>query len=76
VPTFRICIVNSDFRDCEDTHQPDAQAARKQALKGALQIGSDEIANGSAFFGAEISVACEGEVLERLMIAIGASTLR
>jgi hypothetical protein len=76
VPTFRICIVNSDFRDCEETHQPDAEAARKQALKGALQIGAEEIAGGSAFFGAEVSIAYEGEVLERMMIAIGASTLK
>jgi hypothetical protein len=76
VPTFRICIVNSDFRDCEDAHLQNVEAARKQALKGALQIGADEIAGGSTFFGAEVSVESDGEVLERMMVAIGASTLK
>ncbi len=76
MPTFRIQIVNKDFSDCDETDFPSADAARKQALKGALQIGMEEVCDGSPFFGAEVSIASDGKVVERMMIAIGASTLR
>ena len=75
MPTFQIRIVNSDFNDCSETDASDADEAKSIALKGALQIGTDEIRQGAAFFGAEVSVILDGETLNRTVVAIGASSL-
>lgn len=74
--TFRIHIVNQHFSDSEEVALPDIEAARKQGLKGALQIGAEEISNGSSFFGAEIRLESDGKVHERFMVAIGSSGLQ
>ena len=76
MPTYRISIVNKDFTATEDIDAADVAAARTEALKGALQIGTDEICEGKMFFGAEISIQGNGKATERLMIAIGATSLR
>ena len=74
--TFRIRIINKEFESvCEaNAHSPDA--ARSEALRAALQIGTDEVCEGKAFFGAEVAIENEHEPTERLVVAIGASTLR
>jgi hypothetical protein len=76
MPTFRIRIINKDSEAaCEaNAHSPDA--ARSEALRAALQIGSDEVCAGKPFFGAEVTIENEHEPTERLVIAIGASSLR
>lgn len=76
MPTYRITIINRDFRANEDIDAPSADAARIDALKGALQIGTDEICEGKMFFGAEVSIQGNGEAAERLMVAIGTSPLQ
>ena len=76
MPSYRICIVNHDFSASEDIDAPDAAAARRQALRGALNIGTDEVCDGKTFFGAEISIEADDANPERLMIAIGTSRLR
>lgn len=74
--TFSIHIVNSDFVSTNSLEASSPEAARSEALRGALQIGTEEICKGSPFFGAEISIKNGGEVVERMMVAIGSSTLR
>jgi hypothetical protein len=76
MPTYRISVVNKDFTASEDIDAPDVNAARTEALRGALHIGTDEICEGKMFFGAEISIQGDGKAAERLMIAIGTTPLR
>lgn len=76
MPTYRISIVNTDFTATEDIEAADANAARRQALRGALNIGTDEVCDGTSFFGAEITIQADGAAPERLMLAIGTSSLR
>ena len=74
MPTFRIRLTNKDFAASEELEAPTPEAARTNALRGALQIGTDEICAGKMFFGAEVCIECDGET-ERLLVAIGASPL-
>ena len=76
MPTFSIHVVNSDFTSSNSVDAASPEAARSEALMGALQIGVEEIRKGVPFFGAEIRIQNEDEVVERMMVAIGASTLQ
>lgn len=76
MPVYRIRVVNKDFRASNDVEHPDHKMALKAALKGAFQIGTDEVCGGKPFFGAEITIALDGDVLERRMVAIGATPLQ
>lgn len=76
VPAYRITIVNKDFSASEDVDASSTDAARTEALRGALNIGTDEICEGKMFFGAEISIQGNGGAPERLMVAIGTTPLR
>jgi hypothetical protein len=75
VPTFQIRLVNRDFTSTNHIDADDPDSARTEALKGALQIGTEEICAGKSFFGAEICVERENGEVERMMVAIGASPL-
>ena len=74
--TFSIRVVNSDFETCNDVEAPDLEHARAHGLRAALGIGSDELCKGTQFFGAEIRVEIDGEVQQRLVLAMGASPLQ
>ena len=76
VPAYRITIVNKDFTASEDVEAAGSDVARTEALRGALNIGTDEICEGKMFFGAEITIQGDGKAPEWLMVAIGASSLR
>ena len=72
---YRIHVIDHDFTATEEIQASDLAAARVHALKGALSIGTDEVCSGKPFFGAEISIECEGAKPERMLIAIGTSPL-
>lgn len=74
--SFCIRVTNKDFESESDTEAADPMAARAAALRGALRIGIDEICKGNSFFGAEVAIEENNEVIERLVIAMGASPLR
>ena len=76
MPTFRIRIINNEFDNSNEIERPSADAVRADALKGALQIGVDEVCNGTPFFGAEIRIEEGDQVVERLVVAVGVSSLR
>ena len=76
MPAYCITIINKDFTASEDIEAASQDAARSEALRGALNIGTDEICEGKMFFGAEISIQGDGGTPERMMIAIGTSPLR
>ena len=76
MPTFRIRVINTEFDDSNEIDRPSADQARAEALKSALQIGVDEVCKGTPFFGAEVRVENGGEIVERLVVAVGVSPLR
>ena len=76
MPTFRVTVVNSEFSAWEDHNLPSLDAARKQGLKAALAMGSDEVCRGKAFFGAEILVEADGDLASRSVVSIGTSPLQ
>ncbi len=76
MPIFRITVADSDFSHWADVDVRDVAAARTAALKSALEIGSAELQQGKTFFAAEVRVDRELETCERLIVAIGTSTLR
>jgi hypothetical protein len=76
VPSFQIRLVNSDYEACNDVDASDFEAARKQALRAALEIGAEELCGGTPFFGAEVSVELDGKLKERFLVSIGQSPLR
>ena len=76
MPIYRVHIRNRDFQSTADGDHTDDKQAMREALRGVLAIGSEEVANGKAFFGAELSLALDGEIVERWMIAIGSSSLQ
>lgn len=76
MPTFSIHIVNSSFVSSNSLDAPSSEAARSEALEGALRIGVDEVCKGNPFFAAEIRIQSGDETIERLVVAIGASALQ
>ena len=73
---FQIRLTNTDFENSSEIERPSVEEARAEAMKSALQIGVDEVCSGAAFFGAEVRIESEGGTLERLVVAIGVSSLR
>ena len=76
MPKYSIRVVNRDFATTNEYELSSMEAARTEALKSALQIGSEEVWEGKAFFAAEISIENDHEPTERMMVAVGASPLR
>jgi hypothetical protein len=76
MPKFRIRIVNSAFSAEEEQEVPDFEAAKREGLKGALNIGVDQVLKGEPFFGAEVSVDSEGDQRVRFLVSVGASPLQ
>lgn len=74
--TFRITVVNNTFKASDDHELATIGEANREALKGALQIGVDEVCGGMPFFGAEVRVEDDGEVVSRFVVSIGASPLQ
>jgi len=76
MPTFQIRVINTDYDDSSEVDRPSTDEARAEALKGALQMGVEEVCNGSPFFGAEVCIESGNQVLERMIVAVGVSPLR
>ena len=76
MPTYQIRVVNSDFEASNEAEVSSFEIARQQALRAALQIGTEEVCNGAQFFGAEVRVMLEGELSERFLVSIGQSHLK
>ena len=76
MPTFQIRVINTDYDDSSEVDRPSTDEARAEALKAALQIGVEEVCNGAPFFGAEVCVESDSEVLERMIVSVGVSPLR
>ena len=76
MPSYSIHVVNEDFATATDHELPSMGAARTEGIRGALQIGVQEVSEGKSFFGAEITIKNEHEPTERMIVAIGCSPLK
>jgi hypothetical protein len=75
MPTFLISVLNETFSACEEHELTTATAARDEAIKGALAIGSDEVVKGKQFFGAEVKIEHGDELIGRFVVSVGASPI-
>jgi hypothetical protein len=76
VPPFRIIVVNESSSAADAHDLSSAEQAQREAIKSALQIGTEEILNGKPFFGAEAKVEHAGEVVKRFVVSMGVSPLQ
>ena len=76
VKLFQIHVVNSDFESQNEFHAESVEGAARQALRAALDLGTDEVCKGTRFFGAEVRVELDGELQQRFVIGIGQSPLQ
>ena len=76
MPMYRISVIDQTFRACNEHECSTHDAAREHGIKAALAIGSEEVAKGKPFFGAEVRVELHKEILGRFLVSIGASPLQ
>ena len=73
---FCIRVTNQSFESQNEHDVPTLEEASAAAIKGALQIGADEIDLANPFFAAEIRIERDGEHLARYVVSLGVSPLR
>jgi hypothetical protein len=76
MPPFRISVINHNFASSDEYDLPSSEVAEREAIKSALQIGTDEVIKGKPFFGAEAKVEHDGQLVGRFVVSIGVSPLR
>ena len=76
MPTYRISVINHIFSSCNHHDAPTLDAANKQGLQSALAIGTEEIVNGTPFFGAEVRIEDGDKLVHRFVVSIGTSPLQ
>ena len=76
MPLFNISVVNQTFETENEHELPTEEAARKQAIRGALEIGIEEVGESEQLFAAEVKVEHEGKKLARYFVSVGVSQLR
>ena len=75
MPKYLIQLVNDEFRAENEEEHPDAEAAAKEAIRGALEVGVEQVLAGKPFYGAEVTIA-DGNSRERFVVSVGASPLK
>jgi hypothetical protein len=76
MPLFNVHLINNHFASKHSMESSSLEAARAEALRSALQIGADEICKGETFFGAEIRIQGDDKIIDRMMVAIGTTSLQ
>ena len=76
MPMFRISIVNETFRSSNHHEAATASDAHQRAIKGALEIGVEEVAKGKPFFAAEVQVENGRQLVGRFVVSMGWSPLQ
>jgi hypothetical protein len=75
MPTFQISVANSEFATEIEQEFENIEEAKSQALKGVLDLASEQVVAGTPFFGAEVNVT-DGRNSKRFIVAIGVSPLQ
>lgn len=77
MPTFRISVVNHAFEASNVREAASLDEASAQGIKSALAIGIQEVGHVVPyFFGAEVVVEQDQQVLRRFVVSVGASPLQ
>jgi hypothetical protein len=76
MPLYHTSVINKDFSSSDEMEFTTLEDARAQAMKAALDIGSDEIVRGKSFFGAEITIRQDNMIVDRVMVSIGHTPLK
>lgn len=71
---FRITVLNDSFRASDIHDFRDSEIAQREAIRGAIQIGIDELEEKS-FFGAEVSIEQGQKRIGHFIVAVGVSSL-
>jgi hypothetical protein len=75
MPTYLISVVNDEFAVENEEDHPTADDARSQGIKGALEVGTEQVLAGKSFFAAEVTIS-DGNSRQRFVVAVGASPLK
>lgn len=75
MPIFTISVVNETFAASDQHDVASLDSATAEALRAALQIGTDEVVGGERFFAAEVKVETANEVVRRFIVSVGASPI-
>ena len=75
MPKYLISLHNDEFRAENEEEHLDAAAAAQEAIRGALEVGVEQVLLGKRFFGAQVTVA-DGNSRERFVVSVGASPLK
>jgi hypothetical protein len=76
MPTYQITVHNEDFTASEEQDCAGPDQALKEAIKSAIAIATDHVANGKPFFGAEVMLEEGDKKIARYVVGIGASRLK
>ena len=76
MPRFHITVLNENFCSTNQHECIDVDSAQRMAIKGALEIGVDQIAEGKPFFGAVITVEEADRRVGHYVVALGVSPLK
>lgn len=73
---FQITVINQTFEAHNEHDLPTEEDARAEAIRGALEIGLDEVGVASPLFAAEVKIASDGEQIARYVVSMGVCPLR
>ena len=69
--------VSREVRPSANHHEAATMSeAKQQGIKGALEIGVEEVHKGKPFFGAEVRLEDGDELVGRFVVSVGASPLQ
>ena len=74
--TYRISVVNEHFTASNEHECGDVVTAWKYAIRGALDIATDQVSHGKPFFGAEVRLEEGNKLIGRYVVSAGASLLK
>ena len=76
MPTYRISVIDSQFRADEEHELDDVESAQSYSLKAAFEIGFDLLMRGETFYGAEVRIHHDDRLVSRFMISAGTTQLQ
>ena len=76
MPTYRISIINEHFSQSAEQEASDVVEAWQKAIRGAIDIASDQVSHGNPFFGAEVTLEEGNKQVGRYVVSVGATPLK
>ena len=76
VRAWELSVTNEHFSSSNEYNCSDAVSAWHQAIRGALDIATDQVSHGSPYFGAEVRLEEGNKLIGRYVVSAGASPLK